>query len=173
MSAMQRTKGAAHERWVAKQFRKVYPSAKRGLSQPRSGREVPDVDGTPFWVEAKHRKRVNMRGALEEAWTDAGQGRNVPLVVARDNGKADVVVMYLDDFLELAAETSTARSQQRSVQALGALAEAAQQHHGAVQRWLLGRFGVKEGTDAGDVNMAGSRGRQGRTVRPRRRPDRT
>jgi hypothetical protein len=105
MSAMQRRKGASYEREVANRLRAQYPEARRGLSQPRNGSEVPDVEGCPWWVEAKHRQRVNVRAALEQAEADRAQAGSElpPLAVCRDNGRRDLVALYLDDFLALLA----------------------------------------------------------------------
>ena len=98
-------KGAHHEREVAEILRKLYPNAKRGLGQARAGGEVPDVAGTPWWVEAKHRKVENVRAALRQAEDarDASPGykRHPPLVVSRKDHQRDIVVMYLDDFVAL------------------------------------------------------------------------
>src|SRR5690606_6910545 len=52
-----RTKGASFEREVARQLRALWPGARRGIGQARSGGETPDVIQTPFWIEAKHRKK--------------------------------------------------------------------------------------------------------------------
>ena len=53
MSGYERRKGAVWEREGAQALRVLFPSARRGLSQVRSGREEPDIEGTPYWVEAK------------------------------------------------------------------------------------------------------------------------
>lgn len=107
VSAMQRRKGATFERELAARWRLlgVYPDAKRGLAQARSARETPDVDGTPWWVEAKHQKRPNILAAVEQA-EDASDGRPVLVVVKRDR-RATVVTMTLETFEALLAKTTT------------------------------------------------------------------
>lgn len=102
MSKMQRTKGASYERVLAKRFQYIYPGARRGIGQARSAKEVPDVDGTPWWVEAKHQKCPNLWAALSQA--EEATDQRVPLVVARRNGGAEVAVMRLEAFLVILAE---------------------------------------------------------------------
>jgi hypothetical protein len=102
MGKMQRNKGATYERWCANKLRSVYPHAKRGIGQARSASEVPDVDGTPWWIELKHQQQPNLYAALTQA-TTASDGRS-PLVIARKNKTRDVVVMYLDDFISMVSE---------------------------------------------------------------------
>lgn len=104
MSASQRRKGAAYERELAKRWRDdgLYPEAKRGIGQARSGGEVSDVEGTPWWIEAKRRKRHDVRAAMRQA-IEASDGR-APVVVARYDGDAAdeaLVVMRLADWESL------------------------------------------------------------------------
>lgn len=47
-----RQKGKRIEREVANTLKKLFPKARRGLTQS-SGTIEPDVVGTPFWVEVK------------------------------------------------------------------------------------------------------------------------
>lgn len=98
MGASQRTKGHNFERWVAKRWRDsgLCPSAKRGLSQARSGDDVPDVDGTPYWVECKAQKQPSLFAALEQAEA-ASDGRPALVVAKRDRDKP-VVMMRLEAF---------------------------------------------------------------------------
>lgn len=99
MGRLSRRKGAGWERELAKRWRDLYPDARRGIGQARSGGDVPDVDGTPWWIEAKRRKRHDVRGAMRQA-IDATDGR-VPVVVCRwDGDSADdaIVCMRLEDW---------------------------------------------------------------------------
>lgn len=98
MSASQRRKGAQWERTLAKRWRDsgLYPDAWRGAGQSRRGSDVPDVDGTPWWVECKVGARPNVLAALAQA-EGATDGRP-PLVVAKRDREAPVVCMRLDDF---------------------------------------------------------------------------
>lgn len=100
MSKLSRDKGRKFEQVAARKLRPLFGDrVKRGF-QRRDGREAPDVDGTPFWIECKHAKCVNVRAALAQAVT-ATDGRP-PVVIAQDNGvRVPMVVMRLDDWLDL------------------------------------------------------------------------
>ena len=109
MSARSRNKGAAYERELANRWRDsgLYPDARRGIGQARWGGDVPDVDGTPWWVEAKCQARPNVFAAMEQA-EEATDGRT-PVVVAcrREKGApgraSTLVAMRLEDFEALCA----------------------------------------------------------------------
>jgi hypothetical protein len=94
-----RRKGKTWERELAALLRPLFGEhVKRGL-QSRCGRDGCDVEGTPFWLEAKHGKLVNVRAALRQA-LEATDGRPA-VVVAKDDRSAPLVVMRLGDWLEL------------------------------------------------------------------------
>jgi hypothetical protein len=99
MARISITKGKNFEREVAAKLREVYPEARRGLAQPRSGDETPDVDGTPFWVECKVGQRINVQAALSQA-TDATDGRP-PLAVCKVDREPATATMLLSDFINL------------------------------------------------------------------------
>ena len=102
MAKMSRVKGATFERVLANLFKQMWPTAKRGIGQTRSASEVPDVDGTPFWVEAKHWKkttRTGLRKAYQQA-VDANRTTKPIVVIAKENCSRDiVVVMSALDFM--------------------------------------------------------------------------
>jgi len=101
--ASSRTKGHQWEREVAILLRPIYPQARRGLSQTRDGSDVPDVDGTPFFVECKKGKRTNPRAALEQA-ADAAHTKGdprPPVAICYDDRERPVAMMYLGDWLDL------------------------------------------------------------------------
>lgn len=116
MGKTSRDKGAAHERYTAQWMRKLWPSARRGIGQARSACEIPDVEGTPLWVETKHRRAMDVHGAFAQGVRellraieqgavahDAGQdiGLRV-LVVSRRHGSArDLVTMDAELFQRL------------------------------------------------------------------------
>ncbi len=104
MSKLSRVKGATWERKLANLFKTIWPTAKRGIGQTRAASEVADVDGTPFWVEAKHWKKTT-RGNLNKAWEQAQKANNTSkpcVVIAKENCSRDiVVVMSGHDFTEL------------------------------------------------------------------------
>jgi hypothetical protein len=91
-----RTKGRVFERLVAKMLRAVWPEAKRGF-QSRSGRDAPDVDGCPLWVETKHGARVNVRAAMRQALAST-DGRPVVVVSREDRGEV-LVTMRFEEWL--------------------------------------------------------------------------
>jgi hypothetical protein len=99
VGASQRRKGAGWERELAKLFRAIYPGAKRGIGQARSAKEVSDVEGTPYWIEAKCGARTNPRAALRQA-QECTDGRPV-LVVCKDDHQEPFVVMPLEQFLSI------------------------------------------------------------------------
>jgi hypothetical protein len=103
-----RRKGQTYERENANRLKSVWPDAKRGIGQARSAKEVADVEGTPYWIEAKHHKRVNIRAAFNQG-TEATDGRPV-VVVSRDTNKPpDLVTMSFDEWLRLVAELAKLR----------------------------------------------------------------
>ena len=114
MGRRSRMKGADFERGMAKVMRSVWPEARRGIGQARCASEVPDVDGTPFWVETKHRKRVSILAAFEQA-AEATDGRPV-VAVTRENNRPILVTMALADWLELVDRARN--GDQRAVPAL-------------------------------------------------------
>jgi hypothetical protein len=99
MGKMQRRKGGDFERAVAVALRPVFAGAHRGIGQTRSAGEVPDVDKTPYWIECKHRRVVNIRAAMRQAREET-DGRP-PVVVSRVNAEPMMVTMLFDDWLAL------------------------------------------------------------------------
>ena len=85
-----RRKGAAFEREVSNLLKQIYPDARRGIGQARSGGEVADVEGTPWWVECKRKKKCSIPAAWRQA-CEATDGRPC-LVVAKDDGGPILVV---------------------------------------------------------------------------------
>lgn len=98
MGASQRRKGNTWERVLAKRWRDsgLYPDAWRGAGQSRRGSDVPDVDGTPWWVECKVGARPNVLAGLAQA--EAATDGRPALVVAKRDREAPVVCMGLEDF---------------------------------------------------------------------------
>jgi len=99
MSRKERDKGARWERQLANDLHATWNDARRGIGQARSGGDVPDVDGTPFWIEAKHRKRQPALAALQQA-TDATDGRP-PVAIIKIDREQPFVAMWLSDWLEI------------------------------------------------------------------------
>ena len=97
MGKRSRTKGARGEREVVALLAPVYPGAKRGLTQTRSGDDCADVEGTPFFVEVKIGQRPNIMGAMRQA-TEACDDRP-PVVFTRRDGEQWLVTMRAEDWL--------------------------------------------------------------------------
>lgn len=103
-----RKKGKAFELEVAHVFDKFYPNARRGIGQVRSASEVPDVDGTPFWIEAKHRANApSIFAAYEQAADALKQSKNKSeypsgvLVVAKETNGEVLVGLPFKKFMQI------------------------------------------------------------------------
>lgn len=105
-----RGKGAAWQAALAQRWRDsgLYPDAASSQgAQTRSGRKLgktpPDVDGTPWWVEAKHTRAANPVGALRQAERErkAADDERPAIAVVKPSGDklvGPVVCMRLDTF---------------------------------------------------------------------------
>ena len=101
MSKMQRTKGAAWEREVAKRFREALPDVEiRRNLQTQGGRAVGNDLVVPgYSVECKAGKLPNPRAALEQAERDSKGG--IPVAVIKDDRQPPFVCLRLAAFLEM------------------------------------------------------------------------
>jgi hypothetical protein len=101
MGRSQRDKGKRGERHAVQLLLPIYPDARRSANQS-GGAVQPDVDGTPFWVEAKTGKSIGLWAALRQAQDDrkaAKDGRPILLYLRRDRTDP-VVVMLASEFVE-------------------------------------------------------------------------
>lgn len=100
-----RTKGHAFERLIANWFKQVYPNAKRGL-QCRDGSEVCDVTGTPFWIECKRMRKVNIEKAFDQACEDSKGEKPILVISKSDRGEilVSLDLKTLKDLLIIAHE---------------------------------------------------------------------
>lgn len=96
MGSRSRRKGQRGEREAAHHLQALYPDARRGR-QDRSGRDAPDVDGTPWWVKCKTLARHACLRHLEQAERDT-DGRP-PLVWLREDGDTRPAVLMRADTL--------------------------------------------------------------------------
>lgn len=108
VSLLSRTKGVSFERGIAVTLRTIWKGAKRGIGQARAAGECPDVEGTPYWIEAKHRKRVSIGKAYAQALKDS-DGR-APLVITRENRGPILVTMGLVEWMD-AVDTTYSRGE--------------------------------------------------------------
>lgn len=105
MAKLSRTKGANFERQIAAKLREIFPGAKRGYQARGAAQDGCDVEGTPYWCEAKTGKAPRLWPAWQQACAES-DGR-APIVVAhRDQavvgeGGQTIVIMDLDQWLGL------------------------------------------------------------------------
>lgn len=105
LGKLSRNKGKVFERFVAAAFREVYgDTVKRGW-QAREGHDAPDVENTPFWVECKHHKKVNIHAAVAQAREESERAKSgLPILVAtQNNGERPLVVVEMETFFTLLA----------------------------------------------------------------------
>ena len=102
-----RRKGHDFERLVVKELRFLYPGARRGLQS--RGEEVPDVDGTPWWIECKKgtARYVNERRAYKQACENT-DGRP-PVAICRVDGGPITITMSLGTFKRILQEERCTR----------------------------------------------------------------
>jgi hypothetical protein len=122
-----RTKGRAYEQEIARALQELWPAAKRGIGQARSAGEVPDVTGTPYWIECKHKRKVSINGAYDQG-VQASCTRTGPttttrpvLVISRENRTEDLVTMSLTEFKRLVKEANRAPYDDRGLSATASM----------------------------------------------------
>lgn len=101
--AASRRKGHNFEREIARDLRKIFgEDVGRGIQTRTGTREVPDVDGTPWFIECKCGKQTNIKAALRQA-AEATEGRP-PVAICKDDRTEPVVAMRYSDWLILIQE---------------------------------------------------------------------
>lgn len=112
MGRLSRRKGGDFEREVARRFAQVFENAdvRRGL-QFRDGAECPDVITPMLWVECKRGKRTNPRAALAQAIADSRGRELIPVAVCKDDFEEPFVVLTLDGFSDLVAQSWVLRKE--------------------------------------------------------------
>lgn len=96
-----RQKGQRAEREFANRLKDIYPEAKRGF-QSRSGSDQADVEGSPWWIESKHLKRIAAFRHLEQAEA-ATDGRPCIVRLREDGDTRGAILIREDEFLKLLA----------------------------------------------------------------------
>lgn len=110
---MSRRKGKVGEREVvalAKREPDLFPDARRGINQGRSGVEVPDVIlDDEHWAEVKRQKSPSLLAALRQAVVDSEGSGRTPIAVCRDDGDRMgwTVTLRWDDWVELVRAKKT------------------------------------------------------------------
>lgn len=98
MGKSQRLKGQRGERRARDLLREVYPDAYRSANQAGSD-ACCDVEGTPWWCEAKEGKTHRIWAAVRqavEARDAAGDNRPIVVISHRSNGMT-LAVIPMDD----------------------------------------------------------------------------
>lgn len=88
MGKRSKEKGKKWERAIARLLRTTFPDVYRARQSRRGGAgadEGADVDGSPFWVEAKHRFTVSVWEALRQSEAKQAEkgDRRPPVVIAK------------------------------------------------------------------------------------------
>lgn len=87
-------------------LRPIYPDAKRGLQMQGhqyTSKRVPDVEHTPFWIEAQQAKRLTIPAKLNQAGRDRAlaEDERPILVITREDGCSALATLFFDDLLAL------------------------------------------------------------------------
>ena len=137
MGKLSRQKGAEWEREVARRLRPMWKQARRGLSQPRLGCEVADVEGTPYWWECKvgaappllpalrqaERDEIAFRVRLAELSDIPGMAPNPaprmpPIAAVKMDSRRPIAVLYLDDLIAIMRLAKKAQEPKKSPEPL-------------------------------------------------------
>lgn len=112
MGRMSRDKGKAWERVVAAKLRAIFGSGVKRGWQARQGSDAPDVEGVPWWVEAKHHRVVNIGQAVRQALAAVKKAKSkLPVLIAsRSNRQEPLATMLLEDWLQLVGELANLRA---------------------------------------------------------------
>lgn len=109
MSAMQRRKGAAHEREIVNILKASGHACARNLDQVRDGGG--DIPFGDWLIECKRRASIGIYQWFGQCV--AACGKRKPLLVIRADKRENLVVMRLTDFLELVPSSTEERSSGR------------------------------------------------------------
>lgn len=96
-----RKKGHDFERWVANQFKKLYPTARRHLEYQDSQAIGIDIaECGDYKVQCKRGRRYASLSAIEEIQICPIEG-GIPLLVTKGDNKEPLVALPFAHFLEL------------------------------------------------------------------------
>ena len=99
MSKLGKDRGASYEREVCKTLSDALGTkVTRVLGQARDGGS--DIDLGPFMIECKRRRKIALYEWMDQAIKSA-DGKKVPVVICRGDGKESLVVFRLDDAISL------------------------------------------------------------------------
>jgi hypothetical protein len=102
MGRSQRDKGKRGERRAVRLLSKVYPDARRSANQA-GGPLQPDVEGTPWWVEAKEGAAPRIWAAYAQAEDErqAAGSNKPPLVIAHKTNGPTLATLGAKHFIRL------------------------------------------------------------------------
>lgn len=104
-----RRKGRDYQARLAKRFRDngtfTNASSTHSAQSRRQGYKPPDIEGTPYWIECKHRKTINVLDSIKQAEDEALNAKDERPALAilkwhGDRGEP-IVAMRLKDFERL------------------------------------------------------------------------
>ncbi len=113
MGKRSQNKGASFERRLAKRWRDsgLFPDAVRrgeGQAKRNDPNKPPDIGGVPYRVEAKDRKAIGMRAALEQAEELAGDAPAIAVChYFGDKMDDSIVCMRLGEWERLAEKAES------------------------------------------------------------------
>jgi hypothetical protein len=106
MGKMQRTKGHAYEREIAKALRRIFPDAQRNITESRGG-EKNGIDLENTGRLAIQCKRYAKYAPIQKI-KEVPDGDHIPALVTRGDNKRTVICLYLDDFIDILEDVGTA-----------------------------------------------------------------
>jgi hypothetical protein len=96
-----RTKGHSFERWVANQFKKIFPDARRHLEyQMSEAFGVDVVNCGEYRIQCKRNKKYSSISAIKEIKLCPIEG-GIPILVTKGDNLEPLVVLPFDHFLHL------------------------------------------------------------------------
>lgn len=108
MSKLSRAKGHSFERWVANQFKKIFPDARRHLEYQMQEANGVDVVGVhPYLVQCKRGRKYSSITAIREIEICPIYG-GIPVLITKGDRTEPMAILPFSDFLRLvhAAKTS-------------------------------------------------------------------
>ena len=107
MNGRSSNKGIRGERELVHILSMFYPNARRGRQKTgggnTGGKQSPDVEGTPIWIECKRGKTIRWRGSFNKAKEEAamaGDSRPVVLLGREDRGEW-MAFLPLEDLIRM------------------------------------------------------------------------
>lgn len=107
MGSKSRRKGHDFERRIVRCIKHLWPSAKRGFQSREGANEQCDVEGTPFHIECKRHKKVNVAKEMDGAMEKRPESDTRPLALVHQDDYGRILVTFdFDEWLKLVEDTS-------------------------------------------------------------------